>query len=520
MSIEAAPPGAPPGQHHTRVVEIDRQMVGASIRHDYATERSGGIVPLDKRRPLWAMAGLWLTMNCGFGEIFIGFQYHQAGFSLVKSTIVSVVGCALYFCYAVPASYLGSRTGQTHSLLARSVFGKFGAIVVAVSLLIMGCGFVGFQSNVTAQIFDGLLGWQSLLTVGLIVTAICITNNLLGFSGVMTWARYVVAPVVVLWIAYMMIRAFATSSAGVLGAHPHATIHLTTLQGIGAMLGVAVWGDEPDFWRFGKPRGWWSAAGLAFGLVVGDIFFTVGGWVMAQLAGNGDYSHSVVFVTHYSLFGLTWLAFIVAGISQMAAQDGNYYAAINSLQGIFGEARRWSRLYSCGIAVAMGLLFTWVVTRGSEVWLNIITFGTAVVPSATVIMLADHYLVPKLFQLSRSKAVVPSYNSAGNINVPAVLAMVPAIIIGTFGAGSVPGFTDQYWLIPGPLSWLCAATVYIVGVALVRHTDHVLTLTGFSEEARNSPLVFSTVVDDVATRGERNELDVTSAPEGSVGLAT
>jgi len=39
-----------------------------------------------------------------------------------------------------------------------------------------------------------------------------------------------------------------------------------------------------------------------------------------------------MYVTTYSLFGLTWLAFIVAGVSQMAAQDGNYYAAINALQ--------------------------------------------------------------------------------------------------------------------------------------------------------------------------------------------
>jgi hypothetical protein len=324
----SGPAGIPPHGHAT-----EREMLRESVKHDYATEKSGGIVPLDRRRRLWSMAALWLTMNCGFGEIFIGFEYHQAGFTLLKSVAVSLIGCALYFCYAVPAAYLGTRTGQTHSLLARSVFGRVGAVVVATCLLVMGTGFVGFQSSITAQIFDGLFSWGHLLLVGIAVSIFCILNNVLGFSGVVAWARYVVTPIVVLWIVYMMVKALATEPSSVLGAHPPVVAGLSVWQGIGAMLGVCVWGDEPDFWRFGKPRFWWPAGGYAFGLIVGDILFTLAGWVMAQLAGAGDFSHSVMYVTTYSLFGLTWLAFIVAGVSQMAAQDGNYYAAINAPAG-------------------------------------------------------------------------------------------------------------------------------------------------------------------------------------------
>jgi hypothetical protein len=103
----SGPAGIPPHGHAT-----EREVLRESVKHDYATEKSGGIVPLDRRRRLWSMAALWLTMNCGFGEIFIGFEYHQAGFTLLKSVAVSLIGCALYFCYAVPAAYLGTRTGQ------------------------------------------------------------------------------------------------------------------------------------------------------------------------------------------------------------------------------------------------------------------------------------------------------------------------------------------------------------------------------------------------------------------------
>jgi purine-cytosine permease-like protein len=194
----------------------------------------------------------------------------------------------------MPAAYIGSRTGQTHSLLARAIFGKWGAFVVAACLLVMGTGFVGFQSYTTTLIFQGLFGWRNRMLVGLVVTVVCIINNVIGFSGVIAWARYVVTPIVLLWIAYMMIKAFGTEPSSVLGAHPKAIAPITTYQGIMAILGVCVWGDEPDFWRYGKPSFWWAGWGYAVGLIFGDLLFTLAGWVMAQLAvtsgGNGSFA--------------------------------------------------------------------------------------------------------------------------------------------------------------------------------------------------------------------------------------
>jgi purine-cytosine permease-like protein len=487
------------GAHRSAEAEVLRE----SLQHDYATAESGGIVPLGRRRKLYSMAALWLTMNCGFGEVFIGFNYQQAGFTLMKSFLVSLAGIALYFAYAMPAAYIGSRTGQTHSLLARAVFGKWGAFLVAACLLVMGTGFVGFQSYTTALIFEGLFSWTNLMLVGLVVTALFIVNNVLGFSGVVAWARYVVTPIVILWIAYMMIKAFGTEPSSVLGAHPKAIAPLTTLQGIMAILGVCVWGDEPDFWRYGKPSFWWAGWGYAVGLILGDLLFTLAGWVMAQLAvtggGDGSFANSVSFTTSYSLFGLIWLAFIVSVVSQMAAQDGNYYAAINALQALFGEIKHWSRLYSCAIAVGIGLLATWFVIHGGNTWLDVVNFGAAAVPSATVIMVLDHYAVPRLFRLSRSLEHVPSLSDAGAVNVPAIVAMLPAIVIGTVGAGTINWFGHHYWFLPGPLSWVSAGAVYLIGMALVARSPHALRLAGFSRQAAASLTARSARIEDLAT---------------------
>jgi purine-cytosine permease-like protein len=495
------------GERASDAHAAERQALRESLQHDYATAESGGIVPVTRRRKLYAMSALWLTMNCGFGEVFIGFNYQQAGFTLAKSLLVSVIGIALYFCYAMPAAYIGSRTGQTHSLLARAIFGKWGAFVVAACLLVMGTGFVGFQSYTTALIFQGLFGWRNLMLVGIVVTVVCIINNVIGFSGVVAWARYVVTPIVLLWIAYMMIKAFGTEPSSVLGAHPKAIAPITTDQGIMAILGVCVWGDEPDFWRYGKPSFWWAGWGYAVGLIFGDLLFTLAGWVMAQLAvtsgGNGSFANSVTFTTEYSLFGLIWLAVIVSVVSQMAAQDGNYYAAINALQALFGEIRRWSRLYSCAIAVAVGCLATWFVIHGGNTWLDVVNFGAAAVPSATVIMVLDHYVVPRLLGMSRSLEHVPSIADAGTANVPAIVAMLPAIVIGTVGAGTITWFGPHYWFLPGPLSWVSAGAVYLTGMALIARSPRARQFAGYSRQAAANPDARSQKITDLATLTSR-----------------
>lgn len=477
--------GTPAGEHDDLSFELED--VRSSIKHDYATDASGGIVPLDRRRSLLSMAALWLTMNCGFGEIFLGFEYHSAGFTLLKSLIISLLGCGLYVLYAVPAAYLGSRTGQTHSLLSRSIFGSIGSGLVAIVLIVEGTGFVGFQASVTAQIYQGLYGWNGVTVVACIAAGVMIFNNLFGFTGVVAWARYVVTPVIILWIGYLLVRAFATEPSSVISAHPKTTAAITTWAAIGAMIGVVAWGNEPDFWRYGKPKLMWSLPAYAFGLIVGDVFFTIGGWVMAQLSTGSSYANSVTFVTHYSLFGVFWLAFIVATISQAAAQDGNYYVAITALQNLFGGIKRWNRLYSCGLALIGGVFATWAIQQGNQAWLHVITFSSAAVPAATTIMIVDHFVVPRLLGLSRPLSKVPAWSQTRLANVPAIVAMIPAIVIGTFGAGAVPGLSSWYWYLPGPLSWVSAGVLYLLGVTLVARLPTVFSWLGFSRLWDNDP---------------------------------
>src|SRR5438094_4479751 len=134
---------------------FERQELEASIEHDYSTT----IVPLDHRRPMWHFMGLWTTFVAGFSYMVLGFEIYGGGFSVAKTMLATILGYALYVAYAVVGSYLGSRPGQTHALLTRSILGRLGSGIVSLFVLIAPLGWVGFQAGLLAQLCHRFYGW-------------------------------------------------------------------------------------------------------------------------------------------------------------------------------------------------------------------------------------------------------------------------------------------------------------------------------------------------------------------------
>jgi purine-cytosine permease-like protein len=252
------------------------------------------------------------------------------------------------------------------------------------------------------------------------------------------------------------------------------------------VLGASTWGDEADFWRYGKPKFWWPALPLLFALFFGFVPIVSAGWLIAD-ASAGDFSDSIGFITDYSLLDAVWLAFVVSTITQQALQDGNYYIGINALQNLFGGIRGWRRLYSCALAAAAATFFTWLLRQSSDAWITFLQFIAATVPSATVISITDHFLVPRVFRLSRPLTRVPSWEQAGAVNVPAVVALACAVFVGVAGNGHFPwwGLEGQFWYAPTIVAWLTALAVYTGGVALVRRRADALKWLGYSEPWRD-----------------------------------
>src|SRR5881275_3061458 len=200
-------------------------------------------------------------------------------------------------------SYLGSRTGQTHALLTRSVFGLVGSWVVSAFVLVAPLGWVGFQANLLAVLWDGFYGWGAIFTLTLLLAGVMILNNLLGFTGISVFARYLVTPILILWALYMVIKGFAVD-----GGHFSGTPKgggLPVWVAVAAVIGFSMWGNEPDFWRYGRPRFLWPLPTYLFA-ALWFVLFTMAGWMMANLAHSSDPAAIFRFTVHYSLFGAFW----------------------------------------------------------------------------------------------------------------------------------------------------------------------------------------------------------------------
>jgi purine-cytosine permease-like protein len=267
-----------------------------------------------------------------------------------------------------------------------------------------------------------------------------------------------------------------------------------------AVIGFAMWGNEPDMWRFGRPSFSWPLPTYIFA-AVWFLLFIMAGWMMAQLAGTDDSAAIFRYTVHYSLFGWFWLAWIIATISQFAINDGNYYESVNAGQNLVGGWRQWRRIYTCVIVAGGGVIAADLVNfHFVNGWFKVASFLAVTVPSATVIMAVDHFVLPRLFQISRPLVKVPSWEQAGLINWPATVALLGAVFFGVTGTASWP----HGWLEPvapnawGPVpleAWAIAGGAYIALVAVARAIGPVRSQLGFAKTIADAEMQGSEPVD-------------------------
>src|SRR5205807_3433695 len=199
-----------------------------------------------------------------------------------------------------------------------------------------------------------------------------------------------------------------------------------------------MWGIEPDVSHYCKPR---FSSPLPTYLVAGGWFvlFVMAGWMMEALAKSTDPAAVFRYSVHYSLFGAFWLAWIIATISQFAINDGNYYESVNAGQNLVGGWRHWRRPYTCLLVAGGGVIGAWLVNfHFINGWFKVAGFLAVTVPCATVIMAIDHFLLPRLFRISRPLTQVPAWADAGLINVRAVVALRAGVFFGVTGTATSP----------------------------------------------------------------------------------
>lgn len=481
-------PGSDSHEHH-RLLHAEREMLEIAEDNDYTT----GIVPLEKRRSKTTLTLLWISLQASVSIMYAGFIARSQGLTLGDVILAGVITSVTIFAYGVGATNLGNYTGQTHTLLTRTIYGRYGSGFVSFLLILMGMGWYGFQAIFLAQITQGLFGWNNVTAVSMIFAAVMVFNNLFGFRGVAAYARFIAAPILLLWGVWALVKGLYTVPSAHWFSSAPGPATTTVMVIVALLIGSASWGNEPDIFRYGKPTRFHNIPALALGYPIGMIVFPVAGYLMALLSNTTDFGAIFKYFVDFSLLGLTALAVVVFFINQFALNDGNLYEAVNAMQNIFGHIKGYQRMFSVIILGLIGIGIAWFMNAQSQLQTNFFVvagISGIFVPTATTVMVADVFLVPRLFGLRRPTDRVTPWPAAGSINYVAIVALIIALVVGSYTGGLIPGvsgFGTTNIGFPTLQSWIIGAGLYLIGVWAIKGSPSRFWLLGYPKTYAGQP---------------------------------
>ncbi len=418
-------------------------------------------VPMSERRGPITMALLWITMVTAFPSVLVGFQWYKDGFSLLEVIGCALIGCMLLLAYAVPASQLGARTGQSFGALSRGVFGRWGSRLVNFNLIWIFVAWYGLAALFLAEGFEGLfhvhlpMAW---LAAGLAV--LMAFNNFFGFKGVANFARYFAAPVLIVWVGYTFFKAMGQCPPTVLMETSHKSFGLAVTTVSSFIIGFAVWGNEADYWRFSKPKTKFSLIPIAVALCIGEVIFPATGWVVARITGITDYAAATAFMNDYSFGGIAILGALVLTASYFAANDSNLFGSAQACNNIIALPHRtWVTI----LAILGAAMAAWLSVSGSFKALEAIaSLNCIFLPTATVIVMGEWIMWTSVFKMKTPFAErIPEHHELPAVRWPALIALVAAAFVGVMTSGVVPGTEKLHVGICSLQAWLTALIVYM-----------------------------------------------------------
>lgn len=425
----------------------------AAKERDYTAD----VVPQSERRGAVSLALLWLTMSVVFPCVMAGFDWYRLGFSLQQVLTCAATSCIILTIYATAAACLGAATGQSWGLLVRRVFGS--SISKVLSMTMVGI-FIAFYSLFAALLAQGLNGMfhtpVPTIWLAAVLAALMSFNNIFGFSGVVNFARFVVAPVLIAWVGLTAIKAVAVSAPSVWThagsqSFPHAMTIITSY-----ILGLGIWGDEPDFWRFAKPKVKSIIGSLSFAFIAGFFLFPVTGWLLANLTGITSYAGATNLVNSFAFGPMLGIAALIMTLNYFACNDSNLYGAITTFESIVQLKRRNVVILLTAFCVLFSM---WLTTKPDA--LEIIFAINGVLMSApTVIMCLELLLVNKLMGIKQDFSIVLKDSEVPAFNTIPTVALISAYLIGILTSGVIPGTAHWQIGICAVQSWIAGIIVY------------------------------------------------------------
>jgi purine-cytosine permease-like protein len=436
------------------------------------------VVPASRRDSKLKMTLLWITFQASVSNMYTGYLARSSGLSLGKLFLACAIATVVMIGYCLLAANVGTFTGQAHSVLARSVLGKSGSGLASVLLVITGMGWYGFQAVFLAQLFQGLFGLTHLQLFCAVFAILMITNNLLGFRSVSGYARFVAAPILLVWGSYAIIKAFSSTAGPHLFAAPHVTATQGLFYTVELLVGVAMFGNEPDIFRYARRRDGFNALPLGVGYGLGLLVFPVAGYLMAELSNASTLGQTMHFFIKFSMFGLLGAGIVIFTVSVVALNDANLYEAVNAVQNTLKGRWRAQTVISLGVVGAVLAVF---MERSNSLQNNFFTVAgicAVCLPCATIVMALDVFLLERISGCRRRagtgdepRALV-SWAEASPGNIAGIVAILAGVAVGGWTGGLIPwtsGFQKTNIGIPALEAWSTAIIVYVGAMVVARY---------------------------------------------------
>jgi cytosine permease len=412
-------------------------------------------VPLKERRDPVTMGLLWVTMVTGFPSVLAGFEWFHAGMSLPQVIMLSIVSCGVLLLYSFPACYLGAKSGLTYALLTRKVFGVWGSRLVSANLCWISLSWYGLTAVFLAnQLNDVFHMHIHSLAFSLVLAVLMAFNNFFGFSGVANFARYAAGPILILWVLSAFGKAASTCPATVWNEPSHAPMlgALTIVSGF--VIGYSSWGNEADYWRFGKIAKRNVMIPLLVSLLIGAILFPLTGWMFGRMGGS--HASASGLMDNFAFGGMPLISAIVLLVTYFAVNDSTLYGAINALDNIHPMRRRRATAF----VTITGAIAAGVLCGMSKNFERVCSISCIVLPSATVVIMVEQFLLQRRYGELR----------VGKWRWSAVAALLIGCTVGVATAGIIPGTESWNVGVPALQAWVASFIAYLCLHNLDRYT--------------------------------------------------
>lgn len=404
------------------------------------------------------MGLLWISMVTVFPNVLVGFEWFKLGMTLPQVIVSLLISCVILMVYSIPSCYLGSATGLTYSLLSRAIFGRWGSWLVSFNSIWVSTGWYALNAIFLAEGLRGLLALNvDHLWFAAALAILMAFNNFFGFKGVANFAGYLAAPVLIIWVLTAFSKASLQCPATVLNA-PGLVNHTRALTVVSSfVLGIACWGNEADYWRYGKPRPGSSVIPLAVSLLLGQILFPITGWMMAKLYNVTDYAAATKLMNDYAFGGMSIVSALVLAISYVAVNDSGLYGAITAVQNL----KKFPQRKCVAALAAAGTLATIALFGYKQNFEAVAALSCIFLPCSTVIMMAEAFVITRFSGKQLADfSCVPEYDRLPALQWPAMISLAIGCTAGTLTSGFLPGTASWQVGVPPLQAWIISFVTY------------------------------------------------------------